>query len=265
FLGQVGLHYSLRGFKVGFALPQLVSVVPELQAVDQPAQFSPFDKMNGFVLYDWQLNQRFLLQPFVFYQYNKGLPAHIQSSLVVDFDGLVHAGAAYRLHDGLRGLVGVTITDALRFSYSYGLPSPQLSAQSGGTHEVLLSYRFGKAQGSADEPVHTPRVGGGIIKQFVAEDEPEKEEEKHPESYYKDLLDMVPAFYVVVGTFVKHEEALSYAERLFLKDIESEIGYNKNGSFSGVCTRGLCARRCRARPAQSAEKQAPQKSCLVAT
>lgn len=80
-------------------------------------------------------------QPSILYKIDKA-KKQFDVNLNVMYKDRFWGGLQYRQGDAVSALVGLKLTDNLKFGYSYDLTTTELNKYSQGTHEVLISYCF---------------------------------------------------------------------------------------------------------------------------
>ncbi len=87
----------------------------------------------------------FKFRPAVLVAYAKGSPAVMAASGTIFLKDVLGLGAGYRTDKQASAIISVTV-DNFRFGYSYqaGTSSSNFGAANSATHEITLSYRFGR-------------------------------------------------------------------------------------------------------------------------
>jgi len=95
----------------------------------------------GMIGYSFDLSPSLALKPSVFVK-------NVTDNTTADFNLNLHInnrfwiGASYRLEDAIVAMVGMNITDKLRFGYSYDITTSDIKTYSDGSHEITLGYCF---------------------------------------------------------------------------------------------------------------------------
>ncbi|MFT6849346.1 MAG: type IX secretion system PorP/SprF family membrane protein [Sphingobacteriales bacterium] len=110
--------------------------------------------------YNYPLTGAINLQPSVLIKIDKldsrTFVADLNTNVV--FNEKYFAGLSYRLRDAFIGIIGLNITDRLKFSYSYDFTTSRLLSVSNGSHEVLLRYEIPVfAKSKSDIIIKSPR------------------------------------------------------------------------------------------------------------
>ncbi len=174
--GGLGLRYRLRGLQLGVALPQLAqSDRLEVSDVEQAGI-----DLNRYQLlsarYRMNLNQ-IGVEPRLLYHRGANLPDEYEAGATVYYRQLAWVGGSYRQSSNASAWAGVQLYRQLRLNYAYELAVGSEGSDLGGTHEVLLAFRFGKKKRSK-APVITEAADEALIaEQPVADEKFEEAEE----------------------------------------------------------------------------------------
>ena len=77
-----------------------------------------------------------------FYLKTDGVSAQYDFNMTVDYGDRFWGGMTYRVDDAVAMIVGLDITDNLKFGYAYDITVSDLKSESSGSHEVMLRYSF---------------------------------------------------------------------------------------------------------------------------
>lgn len=167
--GQFGVHYYLKGLKLGFSLPQLY----KYSALDtEDFQRIDIDQLDNYILtasYKFAIGASNLgLEPFALYRKSELLPTMVEAGAMLDYKEVFWVGGSYRKDYGGTGYVGFDIMQNLSFGYAYEFAGGQQVSLGKGTHEFNFKVRFGKdknkkekqllTQSARDEEYATPIV-----------------------------------------------------------------------------------------------------------
>ena len=94
--------------------------------------------------YTFHLGDDFDLQPSMLLKYVYPAPLQVDLGLRCIYKNKIWAGASFRSMDSFSAMAGYTYQENLSFSYSYDFTTTNLKNYSSGTHELILSIRFGK-------------------------------------------------------------------------------------------------------------------------
>ncbi len=176
--GGVGLRYRLRGLQLGIALPQLAQS-DQLEVSD--VQQAGVD-LNRYQLlsarYRLSFNQ-IGVEPQLIYHRGANLPDQYEAATTVYYRQLAWLGGSYRQAGNASAWAGVQLYRQLRLNYAYelGVGSEQLNL--GGTHEVLLAFRFGKKKRSKESIVAETDTDE-LVEEEVVLDEPAETNPEEP-------------------------------------------------------------------------------------
>jgi len=138
----LGIYYLAHNFYAGFSVPRLLSRSNGLLSNTQFRIFDPvFLLMGGYVFTlneDWKLklNSNAKLQPHT--------PIQFELGTSVCWLEKINAGVAYRFHESLIGFCSYRITKKIFIGYAFDMPVHGLAWKQWGSHEVSLSYEWGK-------------------------------------------------------------------------------------------------------------------------
>lgn len=150
--GGVGLRYRLRGLQLGVALPQLAQS-DRLEVSD--VQQAGIDLNRHQLLsarYRLNFNQ-IGVEPQVLYHRGANLPDQYEAATTVYYRQLAWVGGSYRQSGNASAWAGMQLLQKLRLNYAYELAVGSEQANLGGTHEVLLAFRFGKKKRAKEQVI----------------------------------------------------------------------------------------------------------------
>ena len=174
--GGLGLRYRLRGLQLGVALPQLAqSDRLEVSDVEQAGI-----DLNRYQLLSarYRLNfNQIGVEPQVLYHRGASLPDEYEAGATVYYRQLAWVGGSYRQSSNASAWAGVQLYRQLRLNYAYELAVGSEGSDLGGTHEVLLAFRFGKKKRSK-EPIISEAADEAVIDNPLATNEPSEAAEE---------------------------------------------------------------------------------------
>jgi len=95
------------------------------------------------------LNDDMKIKPAVLVSYVRGVPLIADISTTLYFKSAFGIGVNYRTNNEMAAIVSYNINSFhIGYSYQFGLTTNNIGGISNATHEVTLSYRFGKASGT---------------------------------------------------------------------------------------------------------------------
>jgi type IX secretion system PorP/SprF family membrane protein len=157
FDANLGVTYMWKVLEVGVSVPQLIG--HKIKYVNNES--SAFYQLNRHFLasakytFDVVKDKGMTAYPLVMVRAAKGAPVQYDINAVFDWANMGWAGVSYRSNYAVGMNVGVRLNNTLSAGYAYDLTIGPLSSYSGGAHEIMLSYTFGKKSEST-EPVITP-------------------------------------------------------------------------------------------------------------
>ncbi len=130
FSARGGLIYFNKGFEASLAMPQLVNA----------------GKSSGYVVsmfsYNFKLDDSWNLKPIIMYRDVKTSPVQFDGSVMASWKKTIWAQFGYRSNDSYLMCFGVNWKD-FELGYAYQMEAGDI-ASVGTTHEIQLTYRFGK-------------------------------------------------------------------------------------------------------------------------
>ena len=135
--------YGKMGF-IGYAAHQLLQNKLDLfqnNGLTQPNLALSHSLSGGL---NFAISPIVSLVPFATARLIGGAPASVDGGLRVNYKDFLWIGGSYRNEDAISGMLGVRLSDALNFSYSYDYTTSSLKAASNGSHELVLGLRIGQ-------------------------------------------------------------------------------------------------------------------------
>jgi len=146
-----GVYYYTNRFYFGGSIPHLIQNKYDKNAVDLPGQKAAKQYMHSFLMtgYVFDLGYSVKLKPNVLLKYVSGdniqVPFDADFNLSIFLFDRFELGGSYRLDDSFDALARFQISKNLSAGYAYDFTVGDLSKyDNGGTHEVVISYQFGK-------------------------------------------------------------------------------------------------------------------------
>lgn len=184
--GQFGVHYRTGGFTLGYSLVNLVDRKYLTNETFQKPKFSQLKNQIVFASYRFTVVPGTLaLQPNAAYRLSENNINYFEGSLIASIKGIVDVGGGYRQNFGPTAMARVTF-GPISAGFAYDFPSNTGLISPGGTKEIQVKWRFGKAE--AEEPA-SPKKSRRVAQQEVittpppaqVENTKPKEEEKQAE------------------------------------------------------------------------------------
>ncbi len=126
--------------------------VPTIFAADKNVRFNINDVGDRYFEphtyltagYVFKLNENLVLKPsfLIKYLHDTPLQADINCNLLIK--NTFWVGASFRSGDAVVGLLEYNIGNDFRVGYAYDFTTSQLNTYNNGSHEVMLSFKFGK-------------------------------------------------------------------------------------------------------------------------
>lgn len=103
-------------------------------------------KMHHFFTagYKVYLTPEITFTPNFLVRYLDPLPMSFDISAKFDYRQRIWGAISYRQNDAIVGMAGITISDLIKFGYSYDFTTSQLQQYSSGSHEVVLGIMLNK-------------------------------------------------------------------------------------------------------------------------
>lgn len=97
--------------------------------------------MGGYRIH---LGDELRLEPSFLLKYVSPVPAKLDLTATLYYKDMLWLGGSYRTNDAVALIVGCWLKKRFQFGYSYDITTTNLAHYSGGTHEVMLAFTFGK-------------------------------------------------------------------------------------------------------------------------
>ncbi|MCJ8210653.1 PorP/SprF family type IX secretion system membrane protein [Mucilaginibacter sp. RS28] len=138
-----GVMYYTSNAYLGVSVPELTITSLGDAGVQQNAYFRNHYYFSGAYLLNTA--EDFKVKPAFLATYTRGVPFVADFSTTMYIKNTLGIGANYRTNNEMSGIISV-MTDQFRLGYSYqfGTSSANIGRFNNATHEVTLSYRFGK-------------------------------------------------------------------------------------------------------------------------
>ena len=162
-----GMSYVNNGFELGASIPQIIDndISYKRNGLDdyEFALKRHYIFYSGYKLgfygskFDENMNKvktddlKFYIKPSVLYKMLPGTPSQLDANLVVGNNNDLWAGFTYRPFNQSYVVAAGLSAFNLGIAYAYQLSTTDLTAYSGGTHEIMISYKLKKAQEEEDK------------------------------------------------------------------------------------------------------------------
>ena len=94
----------------------------------------------------FDVNETIKFKPTIISKFTNGAPATYDITANFLFNEKLWLGASYRFNDASNfgAMIDYQVTRDIRVGYAYDLPTADFSAQTGGSHEIILIYELHK-------------------------------------------------------------------------------------------------------------------------
>jgi type IX secretion system PorP/SprF family membrane protein len=140
---NVGLNYQIAGLTIGGAIANPFKRANTLNDGTSKATVSPLDQYILSAGYRIEMEGA-TIEPQLLYGRQAGDQARMEALATVYLRDVVWVGGSYRNGYGPSFFAGVRLAEVARIGYAYELASQQVDGIGRGSHELLLSYRFGE-------------------------------------------------------------------------------------------------------------------------
>lgn len=134
YVNGAGLFFSNRQFFVGISTPNLVALSNEGRGVE-------YNLVSGYV---FKVNEDFSLKPAVLIRGIKNSPTQFDLSLSGYIQKTFGIGISYRNKESIVIFSEILIKKQLKIGYAYDAGIGGLRKFNSGSHEIMISYFFGK-------------------------------------------------------------------------------------------------------------------------
>lgn len=126
--------------------------VPTIFAADNNVRFNISDVSDRYFQphtyltagYAFETNADIVIKPSFLLRYLANTPVQADINCNFLFKNTFWLGVSYRTGDAIIGLVEFNVLQDFRVGYAYDFTTTEINRYSGGSHEVMLSYQFGK-------------------------------------------------------------------------------------------------------------------------
>ncbi|GAA5043814.1 membrane protein [Marivirga lumbricoides] len=137
----VGLYYYTPTFYAGISTPQILETTFNRSSKDSDSEFRRHYFATAGKLFALSPNVKLLSS--VLFKAVDGAPAEFDINASVLLQEVLWLGLSYRSFDSFDGIIRIQVTPAFQIGYSYDfITTSELSRVNGGSHEIMLNYRF---------------------------------------------------------------------------------------------------------------------------
>ena len=253
FAGEFGVKYQSNGLNVGVALPRLFAQDFINTASFENYKLNPFDEVLLMAYYKKRVDSYFKskrrgrarytkkveaqyapLELHFLYRYTSVGNNQFEALAKLNLSQSFWVGASYRQDYGITGNLGFNYSD-FSLAYAYEPASKLVLGPVNGSHEIQLSYRFGKEV--------TGKVRQKRMKPQPTRINPAKAEEGHKARYqisenkgYKNtsISSNGKRFIISVKTFKEFIHADTYQQYLKKRNYDARIHFDKGANIYHV-------------------------------
>ena len=136
-----GLYYSTDKFYMGASAPQLIENTFDKNNKDSDSKLVRHYFAN--IGYVFKLSESLKLKPNLLAKAVEGAPVEFDINMNLLINEVIWIGASWRSFDSFDALLQLQITERMQFGYAYDFATTtDLSRVNGGSHEIMLNYRF---------------------------------------------------------------------------------------------------------------------------
>ena len=139
-----GLSYFWQDLTVGFSVPQLLGKKINYDEDNTNVYMRLRRHFIGSVMYNFEINEDIDFIPSIMTRAAKGSPFQFDVNANFSWKDMVRAGLSYRLGYSAGMNLGVKLNNNLTAGYAYEYVISPIGKFSGGGHEIMLGYSFGK-------------------------------------------------------------------------------------------------------------------------
>ena len=188
---RFGTNYHFKGLNLGVTFTEMLRNRASETFLSDMGDAKFYE--NYIVNFDYKFrftSMPLAVQPFAVYYQDKGLSSYVEGGALVHYDDLLYLGGNYRQGYGAGVLAGVSVNN-FQLSYGYELASAMVNRVGQGSHEIQLSFRFGKikepkkaeepqfAQQPASEPEPTDTlVQKDLPSEIITEEAPDEKKSR---------------------------------------------------------------------------------------
>ena len=140
----VGLYYYTDKYYLGLSAPNLLKTIHFERGsgiVSKALEETHYFFTGGYV---FQMSDDIKFKPSFLAKAATGAPITVEYSANVLFHENIEFGLSYRYDDSFSAIFGLNVTEQLRMGYAYDHTFTNLGDFNSGSHELLLTFSFGK-------------------------------------------------------------------------------------------------------------------------
>jgi len=147
FTSNAGLLYRNGGLHLGLSVPNMIQT--KIKYADNYINMFDYVEARHIILnaqYDFKPSDEWTISPFVWIKdAGKALGGQNDLGLIANYRDVFWISAAYRQHYAMSGHFGMRLGEKFTVAYTYDHPTGAYSKALGGSHEMILGWRIGKA------------------------------------------------------------------------------------------------------------------------
>ena len=235
--GTAGLTYQYDKFQFGFATEQLFNRTISYENINSDNEVS-LALVRHYMLtlqYKFQLHEDWSLTPLVLMRNAQGLSAQLELNNTIKYKDFLWVNMAYR-HDVAIGVAGgVDINERFLIGYSYDIPTTDLRAVTGGSHEFTIGMKLSKG-GTGTPRASSRSLNNKVIEELKRNDAAQYEKIDELQQSNDQLNDQLNDYKTTVEKQNSEIEALkkiteSYTDDLRAAIEESKVNLEEEKSF----------------------------------
>ncbi|MEK6477884.1 PorP/SprF family type IX secretion system membrane protein [Catalinimonas sp. 4WD22] len=244
---KFGLSYHFKQLNFGVSFTEMINSNIYDSPLAENANIKFYE--NYIVNLDYKFKfspSKLSLQPFLLYTTDVIMGSFFEAGSLINYQDLVYLGGSFRQDYGASILTGLE-AERFSFGYAYELASNLVNSIGQGSHELQLSFRFGKSapvkkeKKEKEKPTIVEKPEKIIQEEDVlAKDEPTKEKEytlldnnpAHTIYHRGNADDELPiGFYVIAGAYSNEESADKKTMELSKQNLFAANAYNSESKL----------------------------------
>jgi type IX secretion system PorP/SprF family membrane protein len=158
--GSAGIALIGKKIEAGFSIPQLIgnnfkynSQAGTTETYNQPAQYLTYLRYKFFM----NEEKAITLSPMALISITPHSPFQFDGGLIFDCKKKFSLATIYKSNSAIAVSAGFWVRNHFNVAYSYDFPLGGIATYSGQTHEILISYTFGKEEEPEKEEVDSTK------------------------------------------------------------------------------------------------------------
>lgn len=156
--GNAGLGFVWKKLELGVSVPQLLGGALEYQDnTSGKAYYSLTQHYQGSIKYQFVLSKekQISLTPLAITHFIPNTPFQYDANITLDWKDKFWIGATYKSDYAVSANAGICIAKKIAVGYSYDFIIGKVGTHAGMSHEIMLSFLFGKKKEDIAPPVAT--------------------------------------------------------------------------------------------------------------